>query len=55
MAELAHVLRAPCATFDLSTLVSVHTLRVDPAFAPLRDDPGFAALLSDPKNNAPLI
>jgi hypothetical protein len=36
-------------------LLSVHTLRVDPAFASLRGDPQFEALLADPKNHAPLF
>jgi TolB-like protein/Flp pilus assembly protein TadD len=34
---------------------SIHTMRLDPTYAPLRDDPRWEALLSDPKNNQPLF
>ena len=55
VAELARLLRVPVGIFESGSWVSVHTLRGDPAFAPLRGDPRFEALLNDPKNNAPLF
>jgi TolB-like protein/Flp pilus assembly protein TadD len=55
VAELARVLRVPFGIFESGSWVSVHTLRGDPAFAPLRGDPRFEALLNDPKNNEPLF
>ena len=58
IAELAYLFRTP---FGISgnagapPNASVHTMRLDPRFAPLRGDPRFEALLADPKNNAPLF
>ena len=52
VAALAELLRLPNRSVDG---FSVHTLRVDPAFANLRGDPAFEKLLKDPKNNAPLF
>ena len=51
IAELARLLLIPVGGGGMS----VHTLRVDAAFAPLRGDSRFEALLKDPKNNAPLF
>ena len=57
IAEITRLLGIP--TFNpgdtVNLRINVHTLRVDPAFAPLRGDPRFEALLNDPKNNAPLF
>jgi len=48
IAEVGALLRIP-------SQFTVHTLRVDPAFAKLRGNPRFEALLNDPKNNASLF
>ena len=48
LAELERLLRK---TSDRS----VHSVRVDPGFAPLRGDPRFEALVKDPKHNTPLF
>ena len=57
VSELAGVLRVPSPSSSRfgSLMISVHTLRVAPAFANLRGDPAFEALLADPKNNQPLF
>ncbi len=55
VAELSRLLRKPFSLGTNSIPTSVHTLRVDPAFANLRGDPAFEALLKDPKNHAPLF
>ncbi|MSU48996.1 MAG: TIR domain-containing protein [Opitutus sp.] len=58
VAELAEALRLPTSrsVLTLSNIpLSVHTLRIDPAFANLRGDPAFEKLLKDPKNHAPLF
>ena len=34
---------------------SIHTMRLDPIYAPLHGDPRWETLLNDPKNNAPLF
>ena len=53
---VAEVLRVPLAQpINNTNPISVHTLRVDPAFANLRGDPQFEARLNDPQNNAPLF
>ena len=55
VAELARLLSNPYPSGNNFEAFSVHTLRVDPAFANLRGDPRFEALLKDPKNHAPLF
>ena len=52
--ELSGALSGPLSRFG-GLPISVHLLRVDPAFANLRGDPAFEALLNDPKNHAPLF